>query len=105
MSKVPVYMQIVEQVEKFVLTGVLKKGDQMPSVRSLSASLTINPNTIQKAFAELDSRGIISSVPGRGCFITEAALSIIKNRKEGELDKLIEILKDLRLAGVSKEAI
>lgn len=98
-------MQIVEQVEKFVLTGALTKGDQMPSVRNLSATLMINPNTIQKAFTELDSRGIISSVPGRGCFITETALNIIKSQKEGELEQLTELLKDLRLAGVSKDAI
>ena len=56
MSRVPVYEQIIKQVEEQVLTGILKEGDKLPSVRSLSVKLSINPNTIQKAYTELDRR-------------------------------------------------
>ena len=66
LSRVPVYEQLVDQMEKLVLSGLLKAGDPMPSVRSLSLDLLINPNTIQKAYSELDRRGILMSVPGKG---------------------------------------
>ena len=56
MSRVPVYEQLINQVEEQILTGLLNSGDKMPSVRSLSVSLSINPNTIQKAYTELDRR-------------------------------------------------
>ena len=67
MSRVPVYEQIIEQMEKFILTGILSAKEQVPSVRSLSVELSVNPNTIQKAYSDLDRREIIYSVPGRGC--------------------------------------
>ena len=61
MSRVPVYEQIVEQTKKFILSGILTAGDQIPTVRQLSASLSLNPNTVQKAFKELDRQGLIYS--------------------------------------------
>ena len=63
MSHVPVYEQLIKQAETFVLTGILAEGDRLPSVRVLAGKLSVNPNTIQKAFAELDRRGITRSVP------------------------------------------
>jgi len=71
MSRMPIYEQVVNQLEYFVLNGILKEGEQIPSVRNLSVDLSINPNTIQKAYFELDKRGIIQSVPGRGCFVCQ----------------------------------
>ena len=61
MSRTPVYEQIIRQTEEFILKGVLKPGDRMPSVRTLSVELSVNPNTIQKAIAELDRRTLIKS--------------------------------------------
>ena len=54
MSRSPVYEQLIEQVERYILLGLLREGDQLPSVRALSGELSINPNTIQKAYGELD---------------------------------------------------
>lgn len=105
MSRIPIYEQIVEQVEYFVLNGILKEGEQIPSVRNLSVQLSINPNTIQKAYFELDKRGIIRSVPGRGCFITEAAKETLSSKKREQLTDLRELINELALAGVSKEEI
>ncbi|HAZ91767.1 MAG TPA: GntR family transcriptional regulator [Eubacterium sp.] len=105
MSRVPVYTQIVEQVKRFIMTGIFKAGDQMPSVRSMSARLSINPNTIQKAYTELDMLGLIRSVPGKGCYITEDAVLKLKESKVKELDRLEEVIRDLILAGISKESI
>ena len=59
MSRMPVYEQIIDELERFILTGVIKPRDQLPSVRGLSVELSINPNTILKAYNELDSRKII----------------------------------------------
>ena len=78
MSRIPVYEQLIRQTEKFILLGVLKEGDKLPSVRQLSAELSINPNTIQKAFTELDRRGIIFSVNGRGNFVADKALKALE---------------------------
>lgn len=77
MSRVPVYEQIINQVEEQILTGLLNSGDKMPSVRSLSVSLSINPNTIQKAYTELDRKKLIVTVPGKGSFISQEALDIL----------------------------
>lgn len=105
MSRTPVYEQLIEQMEKFVLTGILNSGDKIQSVRSLSMELSINPNTIQKAFSELDRRGIIFSVPGKGSFISNDAKEHIMASKRGNMSSLADLLSELKLAGVSKENV
>ena len=104
-SKVPVYEQLIKQTEEFVLKDILAPNDKIPSVRNLSSTLAINPNTIQKAYSELDRRGIIYSSPGRGCFICENAKSIIAENKVDQLKDLKILLQDLNLAGISKDRI
>lgn len=103
MSRVPVYEQVVEQTERFILTGILKAGDKIPSVRNLSVELSVNPNTIQKAVSELDRRGIVYSIPGRGCFVSQDAVSILSMSRRKGLEDIKEQLRELRLAGVEKE--
>ena len=105
MSRTPVYEQLIEQVEKFILTGVLSEGDKIPSVRSLSMELSVNPNTIQKAITELDRRGLIYSVPGKGCFVSDKAKKVIQVSKRGNLSGLSDSIRELALAGVTKEEI
>lgn len=103
MSRVPVYEQIVEQTERFILTGILNSGDKIPSVRNLSIQLSVNPNTIQKAIGELDRRGLIFSVPGRGCFVSDNAKNALSECKRSEMKEIKDKMKELALAGVSKE--
>ena len=105
LSRTPVYEQIIKQTEDFISMGILKPGDKMPSVRSLSVTLSVNPNTIQKAFSELDTRRLIFSVPGKGCFITENALEIVNSSKRSKLVELNTQISELMLAGVKKEEI
>lgn len=105
MSRVPVYEQIVEQTKKFILTGILDEGDQIPTVRQLSAQLSLNPNTIQKAVKELDRQGLIFSLPGRGCFISANAKNILMEENRQGLDELEEKLKELALSGIKKEEL
>lgn len=105
MSRVPVYEQLIKQVEDQVLKGIVKEGDKMPSVRSLSMELSTNPNTIQKAYMELDRRGILVSVLGKGSFISAEALKIVGNQSKEKLSDLKEIVRKLAYAGVSKSEI
>ena len=105
MSRVPVYEQIIKQVEEQVLTGILKEGDKLPSVRSLSVKLSINPNTIQKAYTELDIRQLIITVPGKGSFISEKAIEVVGANSREKMTELNKIIRELALAGVTKEEI
>ena len=105
MSRVPVYEQIIKQVGEQVLTGILKEGDKLPSVRSLSVKLSINPNTIQKAYTELDRRQLIITVPGKGSFISEKAIEVVGANSREKMTELNKIIRELALAGVTKEEI
>jgi GntR family transcriptional regulator len=105
MSRTPAYEQIIEQLQNFVLTGIMNSGDKMPSVRSLSVSLGINPNTIQKAYSELDRRGLTYSVPGKGVFVSPDAVRILQEGGRKLMTELSELVEKLALAGVSREEI
>jgi GntR family transcriptional regulator len=69
-SGVPTYLQLVQQVEHALRLGYLKPGDQLPKVRDVVAALTINPNTVLKAYKELETKGLATGRPGQGTFIT-----------------------------------
>ena len=103
MSRKPVYEQIIEQLEQLVITDIMPAGTQIPAVRSLSIELSINPNTIQKSYSELDRRGIIYSVPGRGCFVSDNAKEILSSMKRKQITDLEQLMKQLALAGVSRQ--
>ncbi len=70
-SRKPIYEQLVENVSSLILRGILKPNDSIPSVRQMAQELGINPNTIHKAYAELERRGMIYSSPGRGSFVSD----------------------------------
>ena len=105
MSRMPVYEQLIDQIERYILTGIIKSGDQLPSVRALSVSLSVNPNTIQKAYSDLDSRKIIFSVPGKGCFVAENAVNLLGKYRRKQFGELENMLSELKLAGISKTEI
>ena len=65
----PIHRQIAEGLQEQILAGVLQEGDKLPSVRELATQLTINPNTIQRSYRELEAEGWIATVPGKGCFV------------------------------------
>lgn len=72
-SSVPIYVQIVDQVKSATASGLLKAGEQLPSVRELAISLTVNPNTIARAYQELERDGIIYTSRGRGTFVADTS--------------------------------
>lgn len=85
----PIYEQLVSCIKQLIIHGVFTENEQLPSVRSLAAELGINPNTIQKAYTELERQGIAYTVSGKGCFIADTAENIKKARKS-EILKLLE---------------
>ena len=97
----PIYIQIADAFRQQIEAGVLSPGDKLPSVRELSASLTINPNTIQRAYRELENDGWIESAPGKGSFV-RLGLRPGNRRQWQELDSAV---RALLMEGVSMDDI
>ena len=74
----PIYLQIQAQVKQAVAAGALRAGDAMPSVRKLAADLRINPNTVARAYLELEREGVIAAVPGGGTFVADGPPGLLK---------------------------
>lgn len=100
----PIYEQVVDKFQKLILTGVLEPNTRMPSVRSLAVELSLNPNTIQRAYAELERQGFIYTVKGRGNFVAydEKLLNV---RKEQLFEKLGELVLEAAEIGVGKKEL
>ena len=105
LSRQPVYEQLIDQLERLVLLDLLPTDSQLPSVRNLSLELSINPNTIQKAYSELDNRGIIYSVPGIGCFVSGNAKQLLLELKRKKLTSFRALAAELALAGITQEEL
>lgn len=103
MSRTPIYEQLTDQIEKLLLIGVLQAGSQLPSVRSLSCELAINPNTVQKAYTDLCTKGILCAVPGKGCFVVPEAAAVLKKQSRARLTTFEDTVRELCLAGIDKE--
>lgn len=97
----PIYAQIVDGICGQVRAGILQNGDQLPSVRELAAQLAINPNTIQRAYRELEMGGWIATVPGKGCFVCGESAQA-DPRQEQLLRQFDEIAAALEALGMTK---
>ncbi|MBR7161168.1 MAG: GntR family transcriptional regulator [Clostridia bacterium] len=104
-SRKPIYEQVIEGIERDIVMGILREREQLPSIRELSALLGVNPNTIQKAFQELDRNGIIVSGQGRGCFVADRAVLKIKERLSGKITEIESIAAELARAGIEEEKL
>ena len=100
----PIYEQIRDGLRKLIVTGALSADEKLPSVRALAAQLAINPNTIQRAYNELEGEGYIYSVPGKGSFA--AANAAVDSARRAELlTQVRELLSELRYLGVSQQEL
>lgn len=104
-SRKPIYEQLVENIRTCVLSGDLAPGEQLPSVRVLAGELAINPNTIQRAYNELERVGVTISVPGRGSFISEDITRLVDSRRRTSLEALDEKLREAKNIGVAKAEV
>ena len=96
----PIYEQVKDGLRRLMVTGVLAPGEKLPSVRSLAMDLAINPNTIQRAYAQLEMEGYVYSVAGRGTFVAEGQEQNLVRRREVE-DKVRPLLQELRELAMS----
>lgn len=88
----PIYLQIVEGVKEAVAKGILASGDRLPSVREFAASMTLNANTVAKAYQELERRRVIEVIRGRGTFVAEIGLPRDKERRVDEMERVMKQL-------------
>ena len=100
----PVYEQIVDTYKRMILIGVMEEDEKMPSVRSLAMELSANPNTIQKAYTELERQGFIYTVKGRGNFVMKNA-ALRMQRKEEIITDMETLLKEVREMNLDPEEI
>ncbi|MDO4976474.1 MAG: GntR family transcriptional regulator [Eubacteriales bacterium] len=103
-DKRPIYEQIVEKMQNLILNGVFEPDSKLPSVRSLAVHLSINPNTIQKAYGELERQGFIYPVKGRGNFVQNVG-NLAQKEREKVMKDMEEQLKQCRKLGIEKETI
>ena len=100
----PIYEQIEDGLRKLIVTGAIRADDKLPSVRALAAQLAINPNTIQRAYNELENQGYIYSIPGKGSFAAADA-GADEERKRQLMEQVRERLTELRYLGVGQEEL
>lgn len=100
----PVYQQLKENLRQLIVTGAMAEDEKLPSVREMAASLAINPNTIQRAYRELEAEGYVYTVAGRGSFVAKVDSGVDGRRKE-LLGKFEEVISELLYLGVTKEEL
>ena len=104
-SRIPIYEQIVLEIEKLVAINILKPGEQILAIRELALNLGVNPNTIKKAYDTLEQRGVIISKSTKGTFITEDVAKVKSAKVDAILDEIKEKIKELENIGLDKKEI
>ncbi len=99
----PLYQQLMEKIEELALGGLIKADEQLPSVRSLAVELAINPNTIQRAYGELEKKGIVYSVPGRGSFLAASQEALLSKSRDVILRDLLQLIERAKSCGIGRE--
>ena len=103
-SSTPIYEQIELGIKELIMKGALKQGEKLPSVRELASMLTINPNTISKAYGELEREGIIETLRGKGTFVSENIEGKVDERRMEEISgSLQKIILEASYSGITKE--
>lgn len=103
-SSTPIYQQIVDQVKEEILKGILQAGDKLPSVREMSSMITANPNTVSRAYSELERLNVIETIRGRGTYVTSQYKPVMEEeRMENLKDSIKKIIVEAKYMGLSKE--
>lgn len=101
----PIFLQLVERIQMDIIAGRYKSGDKLPSVRELAAEAAVNPNTMQKAFSELERTGLVYSQRTSGRFITEDTKMIEELKASIAKEKIEEFLESMKKIGFQDEEI
>lgn len=103
-DKRPIYEQVVEKLERLIVNGGLETDEKMPSVRSLAMDLSVNPNTIQRAYAQLEQEGYLYTVSGRGSFVAPGS-EWRENKQSRVLNDWLDMTRQAKEAGLPKELL
>ncbi len=98
-SKEPIFEQIQNQILRFIQAGVLAPGDRLPSVRQLAQDNGINPNTVSKAYIELEKNGYVYNLPKKGVYVSDINIQVQQE------ERILHILKPLKDSGIQKEEL
>ena len=104
-SRTPIYEQIVNEIERYVTLGVLKPDQKIESVRELASNLGINPNTVKKAYDELERRNVITTISTKGTFIANDTKSITELKINERIGIIKAEIQELQKLGISKDDI
>jgi len=104
-SREPIYEQLVEKIKELIINRVLQPDEQLPAVRTLASELTVNPNTIQKAYRELEARGYIYSVPGKGSFVKAVTVADHTARLQDLQTGLLKTASEMLYLGMTLQAL
>ena len=101
----PIYEQVVDGIEELALRGALPADTQLPSVRQLAMELSINPNTIQRAYGELERRGVIYAAKGRGNFVSDNVAALCSQRLNELGEQITALARQARALGATEEQL
>lgn len=104
-DKRPLYEQLAANITEMALSGELKPDEQLPSVRQLAVSMGINPNTISRAYGELERKGVVYSVLGKGSYINGDLSAVLEERNKKSEEKLRLAIREAKKSGLKKEII
>ncbi len=104
-SRTSIYEQIVNGIEKYVALGILKDGEQIPSIREMASSLGINPNTVKKSYDILESNGVITTMSTKGTFIAENTKMVTEDKINKEINTIKVMINELTKMGISYDEV
>ncbi|MCI1774980.1 MAG: GntR family transcriptional regulator [Paenibacillus lautus] len=105
-SSDPIYIQIVNQIRQSILSGELRSGDSLPSIRQLAKDLQVSVITTKRAYEELEKEKLIDSVVGKGCFVSGANKDFIREQRMTRLEeKMVEIIRESKELSMSKQDV
>jgi GntR family transcriptional regulator len=102
-SGVPIYLQIIEQIKRSVALGLLAPGEQLPTVKQLALDLTVNPNTVARAYRELERDEVIETSPGRGSFVRSNGTASLINAAAGDVagEAILQAVREAKSLGLT----
>ncbi len=104
-SRLPIYMQIINQFERYIVLGILKPHDQVPSIRELASTLGINPNTVKRAYKEMEEKGLITTFSTKGTFISDDVTFATNNKIKELLENIQNNIEELKKMGTKDDYI
>jgi len=104
-GRTPIYEQIILEIEKYVSLGILKPKDQLMSIREMATTLGINPNTVKKAYTELENKGVITVISTKRAYITENIKGVVDKKVNSKINEINNIIEELEKLGITKPEV